>query len=84
VDDNQVGAMGERFWVGVRVEAARDQSGIGGLVRCQPAWSMIREKVLKAPGAFRLERLDLMPKRSQFAQDAAQKMRIAVVPTGLE
>jgi hypothetical protein len=43
---------------------------------------MIRQKVLKTPRALRLKDLNLVPTRYQFADNAAQKMRVAMVPAG--
>ena len=40
------------------------------------------DQVVTAPAVFRLERHSIMTARLQFAQDATEEMRIAVVPIG--
>ena len=80
VDNDQIGAVARLRQIDAGLEHLRHQVGIGLAERRQRVRAMIGEQVGQAPGPAWLVRHHVMASPGQFAQHAAQEMRVAVVP----
>ncbi len=83
VHDHDVGAI-ERF---IQIESGRiveraAQTRVSRLEGIQRPIPMAFAQIAQTPAANRLEYLDAMPPVHQLGHDAAQEVRIAVVPVG--
>ena len=84
MDDDEVGARAERRGIIADLVDRRPEVGIGAREGFEPGLPGVRQEVVQAPGALRLERLDGVAAGAELAQDAAQEVGVAVVPAGAQ
>jgi hypothetical protein len=83
VDDDHVGALERRIEVeGVCIVRGRAQPRERRLEIGQRLLAVVRREIAPAPAVGRFVNRDLVSPRRQFPNDAAQEMRVAVVPVG--
>jgi len=80
VDEYEIGAVHSRPRLIQIRPARRLQAGISCGKGTQARFAMVREQVGEAPRRGRLHRAHIVAGERQFAQQAAQKMRVAMVP----
>ena len=80
VDDDEVRAPSLRRAFFRAAVGAGAEFRISGSEGAQPLFAMVLEKIGKAPRTFGLEHTNVVPARNKVAENAAQEMRIPVVP----
>ena len=84
MDENDIGGVGHRGHIGRGAIPCRGEFGEIRLEPCQRVRPVIGEKIGAAPPVCRLERLGRVAARPQLPEDAAQEVRVAVIPAGGE
>lgn len=80
--DDHVGLAGRRFMLEIGSVDPDPQIREGLAEGRDRSVTLIYDEIAPAPGIAGLERYGLVAAPDEFAHDAAQKMRIAVVPVG--
>jgi hypothetical protein len=85
VHEHEIGTVerGVEIDVGGVVQLA-PECRVGGPVRLDGVGAALRDEVRDAPRVARLEHGDREPAREQLGDDAAEEVRVAVVPVGAQ
>jgi hypothetical protein len=83
VHQHEIGRVEEGFEIDrARIVELASEPGIRAAKRGERVFSVIANEIGAAPPIGRLEHVDAVSARQELGRDAAQEMRVAVVPVG--